>query len=71
MSKEDTTSTITIKPTKVGVNVAKPDGAKLKAEGETVKRSAYWVRRLNDGDVVLVETKKAATATATTTEKGA
>ena len=73
MSKKTTANTISIKPAKADVQVPKPDGCKLKAEGETVKRSAYWVRRLNDGDVVLVESKQSAasTVTSTATEKGA
>ena len=73
MSKETTANTISIKPAKADVQVPKPDGSKLKAEGEIVKRSAYWVRRLNDGDVVLVESKQSAasTVTSTATEKGA
>ena len=53
------------------MQVPKPDGSKLKAEGEIVKRSAYWVRRRNNGDVVLVEPKQSAASTATATEKGA
>ena len=38
----------------------------LTARGERKPRNAYWLRRLADGDVVLVEaakTKKAATPT--------
>ncbi|HDZ3757031.1 TPA: DUF2635 domain-containing protein, partial [Vibrio cholerae] len=31
------------------------NGEFLKQEGETVTRSAFWVRRLKDGDVVQVE----------------
>lgn len=38
--------------------VRKPDGALLDAAGETVERSSYWMRRLQAGDVVQVETKK-------------
>lgn len=55
---------IKIKPAKDGVNVPKPDGTKLNPKGETVKRSAYWVRRLSDGDVALVDAAKTKTATA-------
>lgn len=36
-----------------GVRVRKEDGALLKAEGETVERNSYWLRRQNDGDVTL------------------
>lgn len=50
--------TITIKPAKSGVNVRKPDGSKLKADGESVTKNAFWVRRLNDGDVELVKSTK-------------
>lgn len=46
---------ITIKPAKDGVNVLKPDGTHLAAEGEPVQRTAYWVRRLSDGDVAIVK----------------
>lgn len=51
--------TITIIPAKQDVNVPKPDGTKLSSKGEKVTRSAYWVRRLSDGDVVIVEQKAA------------
>jgi hypothetical protein len=40
--------------------VRKPDGVLLEEAGETVERSSYWMRRLRDGDVVQVETKKGA-----------
>ncbi|APF70643.1 hypothetical protein ASZ79_00608 [Vibrio cholerae] len=33
----------------------KPEGVFLAENGEEVERSAFWVRRLKDGDVVLVE----------------
>ena len=61
---------IKIKPAKDGVNVPKPDGSKLSADGETVKRSAFWVRRLSDGDVVLVETAKTKSVAAKADTKG-
>lgn len=43
-----------IKPAKVGGVVRFPDnpGRKLSGEGEEVKRSTYWTRRLADGSVV-------------------
>ncbi|SIO94792.1 DUF2635 domain-containing protein [Vibrio spartinae] len=41
---------IFIKP-RDGLTVRKPDGTFLNVAGETVRRNAYWVRRLNDGDV--------------------
>ncbi|ENG6070379.1 DUF2635 domain-containing protein [Vibrio cholerae] len=46
---------IKVKPAKTSVPVRKENGEFLKQEGETVTRSAFWVRRLKDGDVVLVE----------------
>ncbi|MGL5666226.1 MAG: DUF2635 domain-containing protein [Shewanella sp.] len=53
---------INIKPAKPAVPVRKPNGEYLKAEGEKVERSSFWVRRLNDGDVVeLTSVKTAAT----------
>ena len=55
--------TITIKPAKEGVNVLKPDGIKLKAAGEAVTRNAFWVRRLADGDVAIVDMTKAKATT--------
>lgn len=36
-----------------GARVRKPDGSILRAEGESVERSAFWLRRENDGDVAL------------------
>ncbi|MCW4628281.1 MULTISPECIES: DUF2635 domain-containing protein [Marinomonas] len=51
---------ITIKPAKAGVNVLKPDGTHLANDGETVKRSAFWVRRLSDGDIAIVQQAKTA-----------
>ncbi|EJI1278799.1 DUF2635 domain-containing protein [Vibrio vulnificus] len=46
---------IKVKPAKASVPVRKESGEFLKKEGETVTRSAFWVRRLKDGDVVQVE----------------
>ncbi|EGR4058385.1 DUF2635 domain-containing protein [Vibrio cholerae] len=46
---------IKVKPDKASVPVRKENGEFLKQEGETVPRSAFWVRRLKDGDVVLVK----------------
>jgi len=43
---------IKIKPAKAAVPVRKPSGEYLAAEGENVERSSYWVRRIQDGDVV-------------------
>ncbi len=45
----------------------KPNGVKvrnpltmqyLSTSGETVARNSYWIRRLNDGDVVIAKTSK-------------
>lgn len=36
-----------------GARVRKPDGKILKAEGETVERDSFWLRREFDGDVRL------------------
>ena len=50
--------TIRLRPKK-GLTVLKPNGEKLAAEGETVERATYWIRRINDGDVEIVtEVKK-------------
>ncbi|NAX01438.1 DUF2635 domain-containing protein [Vibrio sp. V34_P3A8T189] len=46
---------INVKPAKASVPVRKESGEFLKQEGEAVARTAFWVRRLKDGDVVLVE----------------
>ncbi|MDA5319503.1 DUF2635 domain-containing protein [Vibrio cholerae] len=46
---------IKVKPAKASVPVRKENGEFLKQEGETVTRSAFWVRRLKDGDVVQVD----------------
>lgn len=43
----------TIKPAQPGLVVRHPEnGRKLAATGEEVEWSAFWQRRLNDGDVV-------------------
>lgn len=36
-----------------GARVRKPNGQILKAEGETVERESFWLRRQTDGDVRL------------------
>ncbi|WP_058659261.1 DUF2635 domain-containing protein [Vibrio cholerae] len=53
---------IKVKPAKASVPVRKENGEFLKQEGETVTRSAFWVRRLKDGDVVQVEQSAKKTA---------
>lgn len=65
---------ITVKPKKEDVLVRKPDGTHLNKKGEKVKRTAFWVRRINDGDVIRVEVEehkaKEAKAKASTKDKG-
>lgn len=52
----------TIKPAREGLIVRRPEnGTPLRIEGEAVDWSAYWQRRLNDGDVVFVVPKSAQT----------
>lgn len=59
---------LTIKPAE-GLIVRCPSGALLAKDGETVKRSAYWIRRLNDGSVVEIKTlPKAGAKPKTSTE---
>ena len=49
---------IKIKP-KDGLKVVHPDSKRaIAAEGEEVVQSSYWLRRLADGDVLLVEQKE-------------
>lgn len=43
--------TMTIKPAP-GLRVRTPDGGLLPESGATVERSSYWIRRLDDGDVI-------------------
>lgn len=44
---------VTLKPASDDLKVRNPDtGEHLRAEGETVVLTSYWVRRLRDGDVV-------------------
>lgn len=41
------------------MKVVKPETAlHLKAEGEYVEQSTYWLRRISDGDVILIEEKE-------------
>lgn len=46
---------IAIKPKSGKVKVRKPDGQWLSQNGETVKRTAYWLRRIKDGDVIVLD----------------
>lgn len=48
------TDRITIKPA-VGRRVRHENGRLLADAGETVDRTAYWVRRLDDEDVVFAD----------------
>ena len=48
--------TLNIKPAP-GLTVRKPGGAVLSEEGETVPKNSYWLRRVNDGDVVFIKPK--------------
>ena len=51
-----------VKPASPDRKVRKPSQRReyLAADGETVPRDAYWLRRLQDGDVVQAEPPKAA-----------
>ncbi len=55
-----------LKP-KEGLSIRKPDGSKLAAEGERVPRTSFWLKRLADGDVIIL--KPAAKATNKKAEK--
>lgn len=48
---------IFIKPKKKELIVPKPNGVRLKAEGEYVKAEVYWQRRINDNEVEVVTSK--------------
>lgn len=50
---------IKIKPASADIQVRDPETFEpLNGKGEEKPRNAYWLARLRDGDVVLVETKK-------------
>lgn len=51
-------SKIFIKPAP-GLKVRTPQGLFLPEEGDMVERDSFWVRRINDGDVVEAEPPKA------------
>ncbi|MFA6971639.1 MAG: DUF2635 domain-containing protein [Gallionella sp.] len=65
---------IFVKPAQPGLRVCfpqggdvTPPGAPLPDEGDWVERDSFLIRRINDGDVIVMDlpkTKKAATATA-------
>jgi hypothetical protein len=44
-----------IKPKSKTVQVRKPDGTLLASEGETVPLSAFWLRRIAEGDLEVSE----------------
>jgi hypothetical protein len=48
-------SKIRIRPTSEGLLVPIIGGGYLPAEGAEVERTNYWNRRLNDGDVELID----------------
>lgn len=49
----------TVKPARPGILIRLPDQPTeyLEAEGREVAWSSFWVRRVRDGDVVVVEKK--------------
>lgn len=47
---------ILIKPKKKELMIFKPDGTRLKAEGELVEASTFWHRRLKDNEVEVIKT---------------
>lgn len=51
-------ATLFVRPLE-GRTVRKPDGQRLKPEGETVEAGAYWTRRLDDEDVTDQPPRKA------------
>ncbi len=53
-----------IKPA-AGLKVRDPKGGHLPAEGTEVTLDSYWIRRIQDGDVVKAAKPKAAPATQT------
>lgn len=48
--------TWTLKPAP-GISVRKPGGALLAADGESLPKNSYWLRRFNDGDVAVIKPK--------------
>lgn len=62
---------IHVKPTKPDVKVRKPDGKHLAEQGEEVTKSAFWVRRINDGDVEIVSDADTPKETTQSTTKAA
>jgi len=60
---------IHIKPAKTAVPVRKQNGEYLADTGEKVERSSYWIRRLNEGDVIEIKAQSATKAPAKTQVK--
>lgn len=52
---------ILVKPKSESIQVRKPDGKPLAKTGEQVTRTAFWIRRIKDGDVVTVKSITPAT----------
>lgn len=48
---------IAIKPVH-GIHLRKEDGGILAVDGETVIASSYWLRRLDNGDIEVIEPAK-------------
>lgn len=51
---------IFVKPATPDLKVRKPVNGHLATEGEEVNSESYWLRRIADGDVVLVDTTEVA-----------
>lgn len=54
-------SRIFIKPSHPEMKVRKPVNGHLAVDGEWVNQDSYWLRRINDGDVVVAEAEPEAT----------
>ena len=48
---------VTVKPTQ-GSYLRKPNGQVLSPDGETVTATSYWLRRLDDGDIIEVDAQQ-------------
>lgn len=47
-----------IKPSREGLMVRKPDGSRLKPDGELLPIKAWWYRRQAEGDVTITNVPK-------------
>lgn len=56
--RERLNQTMRVRPA-AGRRVRLETGPVLRAEGQQVPRTAYWMRRLRDGDVELIDTTPA------------